>query len=504
MKTVLVNPPWFCLMGRSAPGMPLGIACIAAVLREAGHATVIFDGERAAAPHIPPSTASTRAFFHDAGAYHELLRPDAPLWDCLAQAILAHEPRMVGITVWSGAYPAAMALAHALKKRMPSVLLVAGGVHATLAPATLLEPGAFDYAIAGEGEAAARKLWDACASCDGPAREAIAGVWWRDDATVHDGGRAPLADDLDALPMPDYTGIVPEGGRVPVAGIMTSRGCPFRCGFCASEALWTSRVRYRSVDAVLDELAEHHTRFGVTQFRINDDSFCLKAARVEEFCRKLTARFDLGRMRFWIDANESTLTPELIRMLEKAGCRFIAIGIESAAPRIREAFIRKKVDLDHARELVAFMNTTRIVSGAYFMTGFPEETEAELMQTVDWMRRARPANPLWGVLAPYPGTELSAYAQAKGILPEAGFEHFMHHSVKTSMAAIAPERHAALMESINAESDALVAEHRRRIARLERYDWIRERLCHPIATMRSCIRLAGRFMGRPSRGARNP
>lgn len=507
MHTVLINPPWFCLMGRSSPGMPLGLACMAATLRTAGHHVTLFDADAFARPLVEAGDNTPRAFFHDAASYENAMQDSAPLWDTLARSILEYAPRIIGITIWSGAYPATMALCRSIKRLAPHVHMIAGGAHATLAPETLLLEGAFDYVVCGEGEEAGAQLWHwldqetAATSTDGMNTHAekknalpnIPGIWGRfPDGSIHDGGRSPLIANLDALPPPDYEGIVPEPPSSPVAGIITARGCPFRCGFCASEAIWTARVRYRSIDSVLDELVSHHQRFGLTQFRINDDSFCLKRDRVEAFCSGLTQRFGAGVMTFWIDANESTLDESTIRLLEKAGCRFIAIGIESVAPRIREAFIRKKVDLDHARELFAFINTTRILGGAYFMTGFPEETEEELLLTLNWMRTAKPANPMWGVLAPYPGTELHTYARDHGILPQAGFEHFMHHSVKTSMANIAPERHARLMEQINAESDALTALHRRRIARMERCAWLTRHIRHPLTTMHTGCRLVWR------------
>jgi radical SAM superfamily enzyme YgiQ (UPF0313 family) len=150
----------------------------------------------------------------------------------------------------------------------------------------------------------------------------------------------------------------------------------------------------------------------------------------------------------------STLDEEKVIALERAGCEQLNFGIESVTPRIREAFVRKEVDLDKAVRMMDFVkNRSTIRAAVYFMTGFPHETEEELLQTVSFMREVEPEFSSWSIVSPYPGTPLYRYAQEQGLLPECSSIHLMHHSLETSMAQIPRKRHAEILRDILSLSD---------------------------------------------------
>ena len=450
MKTLLVNPPWFCLMNRERHDVHLGLAYVAGALTASGFDVRILDGERVLAPYTLDRNARTPpTLFHATEQYvrnHDLA---SPIWARLGDAVIAESPDIVGLTSWSGAYQSTVNTCKVIKARDRRIITVVGGVHATLDPHSFMKHPEVDFVVCGEGELASQKLWKVLSEGGDAHRKSteIKGVWTRVEGNVHGGGRTELARSLDEVPLPNYDCII--GGRTDwVPGIVTSRGCPFRCGFCASQALWTSKVRYRSIDSVISELELYRDRFGLSFFRINDDSFCLRKSRVLEFCDKLVKRFGRRRLKFFADANADTVDDEIIAKLERAGCRTLCVGVESVAPRIRKRFIRKKVDLDHVRQIVSRMNRTRIRSGVYFLTGFPHETQEELMQTVRFMEEAQARMNEWGIVTPYPGTELYRYAIEKGILPDADPIHLMHHSLKTSMADIPLERHEEILRQV--------------------------------------------------------
>ncbi|MCX7046342.1 MAG: radical SAM protein [Candidatus Sumerlaeota bacterium] len=441
MKTVLVNPPWFCLQNRDYPLLPLGLASVAGILRKNGHNVVILNGEKILGPQIlNPRATTSAAFFHASSQYLEYQDPVHPIWIVLRDAILKESPDIIGLSVWSAAFPAAVNICRAVKARHPRVITVAGGVHPTLDPESVGKLPEIDFVIRGEGEIAACKLWMTLEAGKDVFREGakIPGVWTKIDGCLHDGGTAPLVENLDSIPFPFYQ-TIGASETLPHLGIVTARGCPFGCSFCASELLWTRRVRYRSIHSCIEELAHLHSQYGMRSFRINDDSFCLKKDRVLEFCGQLTAKFGRGRLPFSIDANASSLDDGILAALERAGCQGVNIGVESVAPRIRRDFIRKPIDTDHVRRIVSRINDGPMTAGVYFMTGFPEETEEELEQTIQFMIEIEPGNSMWSIVTPYPGTELYRYAAEKGILPRADAAHLMHHSVRTSMAAIKPE-----------------------------------------------------------------
>ncbi len=480
MKTILINPPWFCLQNRVTSFVPLGLASIAAVLVNEGHDVTILNGEKIAAPHsLIDSVRVPAFFFHDTQRYHRLLDITHPLWTSIGDAIVRHAPAVVGVTMWSGAFISAANVCRVAKDRVPGVITVVGGVHPTLDPRSVVELPEVDFVISGEGETAATKLWRSIGIESNTHKNTfeIPGVWTRLDGCMHEGGKTELIGDLDLLPSPNYEVVEGErSGRM--GGIITARGCPFHCAFCASEAMWTKRVRFRSIEKVIEELAEYRKKYDPPYFRINDDSFCLRKKRVIDFCDQLRDRFGKDKWSFWADANVNSLDEEIVTHLEGAGCTSLAFGIESVAPRIREEFIRKKINLDHAKKMIAFINKTSIESSVYFMTGFPDETESELEATIDFMRETEPGNNQWSIVTPYPGTELHRYALKNGILPDARPEHLTHHSVRTSMANIETRRYERILNEILEIAERIKTKHRL----IKKIRWLKSHARHPIRT----------------------
>ena len=478
-------------MNRGKHDVHLGLACIAGMLEANGHDVSTVNGDYIVAPLIGEQAQPESLFHHDTAQYIEHQNPSSPIWDRLAEILLKEEPDVIGVTSWSGAYQSTVNVCKAVKAGRPDVVVVVGGVHATLAPRDFVRIPEVDYVISGEGEHAAKQLWDVIGTGGNEHRRAAAikGVWTRLDGELHEGGRTDLIQDLDSLPPPSYRSIIGGASDDFIPGIVTARGCPYRCGFCASEALWTCRVRYRSVDRCIQELVDYDHMYGLRNFRINDDSFCLKKARVLEFCEKLESTFGRMRVRFWADANVGTVDEEILRALERAGCCTLSIGVESVAPRVREAFVRKPIDLDQVRWLVRRLNESRISSGVYFLTGWPGETEEELRMNIDFMQEIKPRFCEWGIVTPYPGTPLYEYARENGILPNIDSFYLMHHSLKTSMAGIPYARHVELLREIDAVSRKLRKE---RIGLLTfRPSVWRRRLRNPL---KSALNLASRAL----------
>jgi len=455
-KTVLVNPAWHCLQNHRASFIPLGLAYIAGTLTSAGHEVQIVDGDRLLARHtIDPSIPQPGILVSSMERYLAFHDAEAPIWHILAREILALNPDIVGFSIWTASFQSVMNTAKALKQLRPALTIVAGGIHPTIDPLSVIQNPCIDFAICGEGEQAARQLWDILARSASPFVESagIPGVWTRVNGRIRNGGKTSLMECIDDLPFPNYE-TVKDFSVHNIAGIITSRGCPFGCSFCASEAIWTRKVRYRDIDACLQELEHYRARFDLRSFRINDDTFCLQKARVRDFCTKLVERFG-NTWDFMVDANVDSLDREKILLLQRAGCRQINFGIESVAPRIRKLFVNKRVNLEHARAMVDEMYAAGIMSGAYFMTGFPGETVEELEDTAAFMETLTATHNIWSIVSPYPGTPLHAYCLYHGYGREISPLHLMHHSLETNMAAIEPARYREILERIEERVESL-------------------------------------------------
>ncbi|MGO8880156.1 MAG: B12-binding domain-containing radical SAM protein [Desulfomonilaceae bacterium] len=448
-RTVLVNPPWYCFQNQPASYLPLGIAYIAGVLTAAGHEVQIVNGEQLLAPlTIDPSIQRPGIVVSSIERYESFHDPNSFVWKILAKEILASAPRIVGFSMWTASYQSVINTAMVLKELDPNIITVVGGIHPTIDPLSVINHPVVDFVICGEGEQAAPKLWELISTDANFQREStkIEGVWTKLNGEVWNGGKSSLIDRIDDIPFPNYE-VVKDLSVQSIAGIITSRGCPFGCSFCASEAMWTKRVRYREIGECIRELAYYRSKFDLRKFRVNDDTFCLNRDRVKEFCDQLVALFG-HTWEFMVDANVNSLDSETVSFLKMAGCTQINFGIESVAPRIRQLFINKKVDLDHAKKMVEEMYRVGIISSVYFMTGFPGETEAELEATILFMEELGATNNIWSIVSPYPGTSMYEYCIANGYLRKVSELHLMHHSLATNMAAIDPKRYGALIRLI--------------------------------------------------------
>lgn len=462
MKTLLINPPWFCFQNRKDKHVPIGLAYIAGTLTAAGHEVRILNGEKVLAPYtIDETTESEAAFFHATEKYVKFHDLALPGWERFKDAIAAEKPDIVGVTMWSGAYQSAVNTCKLVKSLDPGIVTIVGGIHPTIDPISVVKRQEVDFVVCGEGERAAEELWAVLAGGGDSLEKSrhIRGLWTKTNGGIHNGGKAEMIESLDELPLPDYEAVIGDPAES-IVGIMTARGCPFDCTFCASKTIWGREVRFRSVESCIDELAHYREKFGLTWFRVNDDSFCIRRSRVLDFCSKLIRRFGYDSWTFHIDANVATLDEQVIDKLEWAGCTQISMGLESVVPRIQR-LCHKRIDLNRARRIISYINQSKITSGVYFMTGFPHETEDELEQNIEFMKDTRPGNSMWSIVTPYPGTELHRYAREKNLIPDVDPIHLMHHSSKTSMADIPLERHEAILRRILRIRDDIAQQRKR-------------------------------------------
>jgi len=459
MKTLLVNPPWYCFQNKREKYIPLGLAYIAGALKDSGQEVRILNGDQVLAPYtIDKNMKTSENFFHATDQYVKFHDLSLPIWKILGNEISKESPGIIGVSMWSGSYQSAINTCKVIKAINPDVITVVGGIHPTLDPYSVIKHPEIDFVVCGEGEIASVKLWQLLEEGGDIYRKALCvqGVWTKINGEINNGDKTELIESIDDIPFPNYEVVLGDPSTA-IAGIMTARGCPFRCTFCASKAIWGRRVRFRSIDSCIEEISHYREKFGLKWFRVNDDSFCLRKERVLEFCDNLVERFSHS-WRFAIDANVDTLDQEIIDKLEWAGCTGISIGLESVVPRIQK-LCRKNIDLDRAREIISYINRSKIACGVYFMTGFPHETKEELEENIKFMEETKPQNSVWGIVTPYPGTELHKYATNEGILPDVNPIHLMHHSPKTSMADIPLEQYKEILRRILRIQKKIVREY---------------------------------------------
>ena len=377
-RVLLVNPPSPEQMGAPL----LGLQYVASALLARGCEVRVID-------------AAARYFEGDATSIIEQAR--------------AFSPDMIGFSlftrwVWH-AYGLAARLAGSCR------LLVAGGAHATVRPDETLDHG-FDTAVSGEAELVMPALVDFLEGRR--SLESIPGTRFR----TPDGGRgegppSAVNNDLDGLPMPflaqelfDSRWYHPAGATVVPGGMLASRGCPARCTFCANYVTGR-KFRFRSTANVIAELNAWHDRCGNTFFPFWDDALSANPAHLARLCEAFErdVKFPL---RWSAITRANMVTPELLRLMRRAGCVAVNFGVESGDDQILRV-IKKGITTEQVVRALRWAKDEGLTTAANFMLGFPQETPDALQRTLDYMHRIAPLVDSFstlGVAVPFPGTPL--------------------------------------------------------------------------------------------------
>jgi radical SAM superfamily enzyme YgiQ (UPF0313 family) len=239
----------------------------------------------------------------------------------------------------------------------------------------------------------------------------IPGLVWRsktgEQAVVND---PSFGGELDSYGIPAWELIKPDTypGFIydEYYPILTTRGCPYPCTYCNTPRLSGKKLRHRTVGHVIEELTFLKQRYNITRFSIVDDEFTLDRRYAMQFCEGLIRS---GLDLLWdcpVGVRLDSLDPELLQIMEKAGCESMAVGIESGSARMQK-LIQKKVTVETIRERALMIaGCSRIKIIGYFMLGFPEETEAEVYETIHLAASLPLARANFNIVIPIPGTAI--------------------------------------------------------------------------------------------------
>ncbi|MFH0892343.1 MAG: radical SAM protein [Candidatus Falkowbacteria bacterium] len=420
MKILLIQPPWYGFQNISSSRVYLGLAYIGAVLEKTGDQILILNGET----FFKKITGGEEKITVDEESYHRNLNPEHYVFDDIVKTGLEFKPELIGISLMTANSTAGYILAKKLKKALPGVTLIAGGVHPTLLPEEPIAKGGFDIVVRGEAEETIVEL--AGALKQNKLLDSIAGISYKKDDKITDNPARPFIKNLDALPFPAFHLVHNlEKQLSSCKGIISSRGCPFECNYCASKLLWTRAVRFRSAANVVAEIKDRHDKLGISNFSFHDDTFTLNKKYVEEFCGLVSA-LDF-KISWHCDTRGDTLDYPLLKKMKKAGCRHIYLGLESGSPKIQK-MIKKNLSTDKVKNAVNAARRAGVETTLYFMAGFPEETEEDILLSLKAMQEINPDHTIWSILTPYPGTDIWNLAESKGLVNRnTDWSNYFHH-----------------------------------------------------------------------------
>lgn len=404
----LINPPTLVAPRSlsyfgSVPS--LGLAYVAAALRAAGHRVSVIDAPGEAWDQhwtFPTAIGALRGHGLRPEQIVERLPPDV---------------EVVGVThMFLHEWGLLRALLPAIRERAPGALLVAGGENASAFWERMLqECPALDACVRGEGEATVLDLVEAWTA--GRPLAEVPGVAARGDDGPQLGPPRSRLRELDRWPRPAWDlfplepylrgrghGGVARGRSLPV---LTTRGCPYRCTFCSSPSMWTTRYERREPARVVDEIEQLVARYGIRNVDLHDLTALLTKRWLLELCDELDARALGVTWQMPSGTRCEAIDDEAAERLFAAGCRNVCYAPESGSPRLLKR-IGKRVRLLALERSLRGAVAAGLRTEANLIIGFPHEHETELWQSVQLAARLA-----WAglhslsvmVFAPYPGSE---------------------------------------------------------------------------------------------------
>jgi len=354
---------------------PLGLAYIAAVLRENKIEVKILESNA-----------------HDLN--HKQIK----------KAILDFNPDFVGTTSTTSLIEEA----HEIVQLCPeNVKVVIGGVHASSMPQETMEKfPRFDFLVRGEGEFAMLEL------VKGKRLNLIKGLSYKNkkNEIKHNANRE-LNNKLDELPFPARDLLPMQkyfsagAKQYPSDYILSSRGCPYQCIFCADHLVHGRKFRFRSPEDMIKEV-EHIYERGARDFDFVDDNFTLLIERVEKFC-ELMIQKGLNKKISWRCANGirvDRVNPKLLKKMKQAGCYMVSLGIESGNQQILKN-MKKAIDLQKVQQAVKWCSEAGIETRGLFMFGNLGENAKTMQDTIDFAKSLDLDTATFHITIPFPNTD---------------------------------------------------------------------------------------------------
>ena len=356
------------------------------------------------------------------------------------------KPDIIGITSFSSEYKKEIDYYSALiKEVLPDALVIVGGALPTVMIDKMIDNSNIDYFVMGEGEYRLLELLDALNDSNSQLHK-IDGIAFKNkDATVIN-HPTYFIENLDNISFPDYgnldfsaygnyklkyaNGLIPR--QYPFATTITSRGCPFKCTFCAAKTVSGTKVRMRSAENILSEIDMLCLNHSIKEVIFLDDHFLFSRKRAVDIMQGIIER-DYGIT--WKCANVAvfSLTDQILDLMRKSGSYQLTLSIESGDQFVLKNLIKKPVDLKMAEEVVRQAKSMGFEVISNFVFGFPGETWEQIRRTIAYAESLDLDIVNFHIATPLPKTELMEICIKEGLLEsEDDITGYTHGVIATS------------------------------------------------------------------------
>lgn len=350
------------------------------------------------------------------------------------RTIEEYQPDLIAFSTFTMTFRWSVDMAAFIKSHH-SIPVIFGGYHASMVPEkAILEPP-IDMLGIGECENMMMNLVKAMEA--GSDIRKINNLWVKEGDVIYKNPLDPLVTDLDSLPFPDKT-ICPRGSYDLSYSLMGSRGCPYRCTYCANNYYanmyknWC-KVRFRSIENILGEIEHVIRTYGrIRRLDFADDVIALDNKRLGDLLYAVKERFGMPYSCF---LHPNLINEESIRILKDTGCYWLKIGVQCTQEDKRRKYLRRNETNKQIEAIADWAHKYDLNFSFDHIFAFPFETREDLVESVRFYNQTRPTIINYGSLVYLPKTAILDLAKEKGVLSQEdieGIERGEHESSLTS------------------------------------------------------------------------
>jgi radical SAM superfamily enzyme YgiQ (UPF0313 family) len=330
----------------------------------------------------------------------------------VVKKLVSIDTSFFGFSSICSSYPLTLRIITALKKQRPDSFIILGGPQASAsADSTLRSFDSVDLVVRGEADIVLPNLIKELENHRN--LNSVYGISYRLDGGIIHNSDSEILKDLNSLPLPAYY-LLPHIVEYSFLPLEVGRGCPFSCTYCSTSLFFKHQYRLKSPEVIMKQMIKLNQIYGINSFSLIHDNLTANRNQTEVLCKTLIK--SKKDFTWSCSARTDCLDNKLIRLMRKAGCRGIFVGIESGSEKIQK-IIRKGLKIGNAKERISSLNSNKIEVSASFIIGFPDETLEDLRETANLFTDLLCfdyVDPQIGLLSPLTGTVI--YKQHKNNL----------------------------------------------------------------------------------------
>jgi len=320
-------------------------------------------------------------------------------------------------------------------KDVKNTPVLMGGIHAIVAPEDLIQHPKVDYVFRGEAEEIIEELVKKIINKE--SLKDFKGLWYKKDGKIYRNDGLVIVDDLEKLPMPDWSYFDKRHFRRPFKGKIyqfgtfeLARGCPYHCTYCINHIVQKevgkkNQYREKSVNKCINEIKILAKKYDLQMMKFWDENFLGFKKNTNEFLERYKEEIKLP---FMIQTRPEGVSEETAKLLKEAKCVNLSVGVESGSERIRKDVLKRYQSNEQIIKGFQNCNKYGLRTTAFIIMGLPTETRENIFESIELMRKCNPTVLNTFFLYPFKGTEIRQWCiDNKWLDPKQHQEHVDMH-----------------------------------------------------------------------------